>query len=215
MMLDQQSVYLQLTSGQGPQECALAVAKLFEHMKKEAAKQAACLEIVEAVEGAASGTYSSMLIQLTGKGAEVFSAPYVGTIQWICESPYRPKHKRKNWFVGITLVSLAHHDMQEINPADISWKAVKASGPGGQHVNTTDSAVQAHHLPSGVRVTSSEGRSQHDNKKRALEKIRAVLSMRREEEKKENNQQRWQNNNDLERGNPVKVFVGQKFKSKR
>lgn len=213
-MREKQVVYLQFTSGQGPQECALAVVKLLEHMKREAAKQAVLLEMVEALEGSASGTYTSVLIQLTGKGADAFSASYVGTTQWICESPYRPKHKRKNWFVGVRQVSLTNTEVQEVTQADIRWKTIKASGPGGQHVNTTDSAVQAHHIPSGVRVTSREGRSQHENKKRAVEKIKAVLSMRQEEAQTQSNQQRWQNNNDLERGNPVKVFVGKTFKPK-
>ena len=89
---------------------------------------------------------------------------------------------------------------------------MRASGPGGQHVNKTDSAVQATHKPTGLQVSASDERSQHANKKRALEKLEAILISRQQESARKQKQQHWQKHGELERGNPVKVFVGKEFK---
>ena len=140
--------------------------------------------------------------------------PWIGTVQWICESPYRPCYKRKNWFIGINTLSSSSEENTSVRPEHIVWKTVKASGPGGQHVNTTDSAVQATHRLSGIRVTSSEGRSQYANKKRAIEKINAILWSRAEEKQRKEAQKRWKTHSELERGNPVKIFVGKEFKQR-
>lgn len=205
---------LQITSGQGPEECALAVRKVFETLSKAAARRGLAAEMLDSVPGRSSGTYRSLLLKLSGARAHSFARPWIGTIQWLCESPYRPGHERRSWFVGVSVVSAAAADHIELDTRDIDWKAVRASGPGGQHVNTTDSAVQAIHRPTGIRVTAAEERSQHANKKRALEKIRAVLSARLQDEKDKQAQKQWKMHLELERGSPVKVFAGKEFRER-
>ena len=66
----------------------------------------------------------------------------------------------------------------EINEADISLEFFRASGPGGQHRNTTDSAVRVRHLPTGIVVQASESRSQHRNREVAMERLAAALRKR-------------------------------------
>jgi peptide chain release factor len=140
-----------------------------------------------------------------------FVTPWLGSIQWICESPYRPEHVRKNWFVAIRLIPVGTVDSADVEPRDINWKAVKASGPGGQHVNKTNTAVQAIHRPTGIKATSAEERSQLANRKRALEKIRVTIASRNEGEKQKEAQRQWIAHRELVRGNPVKTFVGREF----
>lgn len=212
MRQNQKAILLQITSGQGPNECALAVRKVFDRLLKKAERHGVAVEILDSVPARKINTYDSMLLSLSGNKADDFIKPWLGTIQWICESPYRPRYKRKNWFVGIHLLPYTEAGNADVSPEDVTWKAVKSSGPGGQHVNTTDSTVQATHNPSGIKVTCSEGRSQHANKKRALAKISVILLSRMGEKQKKQAHTKWKAHQELERGNPVKVFVGKEFR---
>ena len=88
----------------------------------------------------------------------------------------RPGHKRQNWFVGVKTVDLAAAPAEaSIAPADVRFETLRAGGPGGQHQNTTDSAVRAVHLPTGIVVTARNERSQHRNKAIALQRLEAML----------------------------------------
>lgn len=206
--------WLQITSGRGPDECALAVKKLCSRITKDAQLEGVPAEISDRVAGDKNGTYSSILICLSGPKAIAFSKPWLGSVQWICESPYRPRCKRKNWFVGLCLIEVSKIELLTLCSSDVTWKAMRASGPGGQHVNTTDSAVQAVHKPTGVQVSASDARSQHENKKSALEKLKAILLSRQQESLAKQKRNCWRKHDELERGSPVKVFVGMEFKER-
>ena len=214
MTQNKKIVLVQITSGQGPNECALAVCKVFERLSKQAKRYGITTEILSSVPARKVGIYDSMLLSMSGRKVNDFIKSWLGTIQWICESPYRPRYKRKNWFVGVHLLPVISVVNLDVKAEDMTWKAVKASGPGGQHVNKTDSAVQAMHHPSGIQVTCSEGRSQHANKKRAFEKISALLLSRMKDKKKKQVHKQWKTHKELERGNPVKVFVGKEFRER-
>jgi len=207
-------IWLQITSGQGPDECALAARKLVSVIIKNARAAELSVELLDGIEGRKRGTYSSALIGLSGAKADAFSKAWIGTIQWICESPYRNAYKRKNWFVGVCLIELASCENVAVRSCDVTWKTMRASGPGGQHVNTTDSAVQATHMPTGLQVSAGDARSQHTNKKLALEKLEVILASRQQESLAMQKQDYWRKHRELERGNPVKVFVGKEFKKR-
>ncbi len=94
-------ILLQLSSAQGPEECCLAVKKALDRLIKEAARQDVAVTVLETETGRYSDTLRSALISLDGDNAWALSESWCGTIQWICPSPYRPHHGRKNWFLGI------------------------------------------------------------------------------------------------------------------
>ena len=96
--------------------------------------------------------------------------------------------------------------MSETDTRFITYQTLRSSGAGGQHVNKTETAVRAIHAPSGISVTASDQRSQHQNKKLATDRLLIKLSAWNEEQQMQQAQENWDSHNSLERGNPVKVI---------
>ncbi|HEX9062706.1 MAG TPA: peptide chain release factor H, partial [Clostridia bacterium] len=136
-----------------------------------------------------------------------------GTILWTCKSPYRPNHKRKNWFINVEAFRSSENLSFSVN--DVKFEAMRSSGPGGQNVNKVESAVRALHIPTGLTTTASEERSQYMNKKLALGRLENLIKARNEEKLNSNKKSMWMQHNTLERGNPVRTYEGIEFKIKR
>jgi peptide chain release factor len=205
MISKQREKWLQVTAGQGPAECAWAVLKVVEEILREATAMKLNARTLSMEVGPESGTASSVLISLSGEGdIDAFADAWWGTVQWIAHSPFRPQHRRKNWFVGVSLLEPVKET--RFCPKDVRWETMCASGPGGQHVNRTESAVRVTHLPTGIEATSSEERSQHRNKQLALARLAAKVEAKGDERRRLDAKQRWRAHQDLERGNPVRVF---------
>jgi peptide chain release factor len=199
-------IILHLSAGGGPAECRWVVARLARAFACEAA---ACDATCEPLE-APGDDPASLLLRVAGPGAEAFVQARTGTILWTGQSPFRPTHKRKNWFVGVARVHLAE-ESEDLRDADIDYQAMRASGPGGQHVNKTDSAVRATHRPTGLVAVSQEQRSQHANRKVARLKLALLLAERREAAAGEARRAGWDRNRALERGNAVRHYTGPDF----
>jgi peptide chain release factor len=202
-------IILHLTAGKGPQECRWVVGQLARAFIREA--QATGLTC-EPLDG--EGDPASLLLRIAGDQAADFAARRCGTVQWIGDSPFRPGHKRRNWFVGVSLAP-EPEAMSDLREEDIDYQAMRASGPGGQHVNKTDSAVRATHRPSGLVSTAQEQRSQHANRKLATLKLAIMLKERREQAVDGIKRSQWAAHQALERGNPVRVYAGPRFKLTR
>jgi peptide chain release factor len=113
-------------------------------------------------------------------------------------------HGRKNWFIGV-------YEIPEIcelkfNESDIDFQAVRSSGAGGQHVNKVSSAIRATHRATGISVFSQESRSQQQNKKIAIERLKEKIALENTEIQLKMIAQKWMQHKSLERGNAVKVF---------
>ena len=85
-----------------------------------------------------------------------------GTVQWICQSLIRPHHKRKNWFI---CVSILKDEITIDNNQDIKYEVFRSSGKGGQNVNKVSTAIRAIHIPTGLSVVCMDQRNQPQNKK--------------------------------------------------
>jgi len=201
-------IYLNITSGNGPRECQWVVVKLAQAFVKEAKRAGLKANIVWDCE--AASTAPSLMVGLKGKGANVFAQERLGTIRWIGQSPFRKNHKRKNWFAGVSLVPNVE-DVPDLKESDIRYQTLKASGPGGQHVNKTESAVRATHVPTGLTVTASDERSQFANKRLTRIKLANLLSCQREAEESKRKDKIWSAHKSLERGNEIRVYQGSGF----
>lgn len=200
-------VILHITAGKGPQECRWVVAQLARAFAREARDAGLVCEVLDGTEELPA----SVLLRIAGEGAAAFAAARVGTNQWIGTSPQRPAHKRRNWFVGVALAPMPDA-IPDLGEHDIAYQAMRASGPGGQHVNKTDSAVRATHLPTGLVATAQEQRSQHANRKLARLKLAMLLEEQRGQATDDARRAQWQVHQELERGNAVRVYVGPSFK---
>jgi len=195
---------VQITSGRGPEECWRVVAKVLEQFLKDARKKNVVAEVVEKVPGNINGTLLSATVLVKGNFAGSFVSQWEGSIQWISQSPFRKFHKRKNWFVGVAVFNVSK--LFQWNDKDVVFETLRASGPGGQHVNKTESAVRATHIPSGISVVASERSSQFQNKSEALERLKNKVAKWHIEQAAIQSQDQWQKHNQLERGNAVKTF---------
>ena len=195
---------LQLSSAQGPDECCLAVKLSLDRLIKEAAEQRVSITLLESEPGRYSGTLRSALLSLDGDNAFALSERWCGTLQWIFPSPFRPHHGRKNWYVGVGRFSCDEQKQSE----EIRFETLRASGPGGQHVNKTDSAVRATHLASGISVKVQSERSQHANKRLARLLIAWKLEQQRQSDGAVLKSERRMFHHQIERGNPLRTFSG-------
>jgi peptide chain release factor len=200
-------ILLHLSAGQGPRECEWVVARLVEAFAREGAGEGLACAPVEPIEG----PVASAIVRVSGVGAERFVAARCGTIRWVGTSPFRPLHKRRNWFAGAS--RLPDPDtIDALRMQDVRFETLRASGPGGQHVNKTESAVRATHLPTGLTTVSQEQRSQHANRRIARLKLWLLLEARRHDSLAGEKLERWREHHALERGNAVRTYHGAGFK---
>ncbi len=202
--------WIQITSGRGPEECCLVVSKVMDFIIRDAGKKMIIAEVLEAIPGGNKGTLKSVLLSLKGENSHEYVKSWDGSVQWIGKSKFRPGHKRKNWFVGVN--TFQHKTIPGWSEKEFKTEKMRSSGPGGQHANKTESAVRITHIPTGISATAQEERSQHMNKKLAMSRLVKRLDDRENEAGKKAEKDRWTKHNDLERGNPVRVFKGDKFK---
>ena len=200
-------VTILISSGSGPRECEFAARGITNAYAKEAASAGLSALILE------QDSAGSYLLRLSGNNVDHFLTARLGTVQWICQSPFRKNHKRKNWFVGAFRLP-APEAISELDVKDVTFSAMRASGPGGQHVNKTNSAVRAVHGPTDIAVTAQEERSQHANKKLCLIKLAAIFAQQQDQKTASDGKSIWKNHKALERGNPVRIYYGEKFKPK-
>ncbi|MDD1507081.1 peptide chain release factor H [Pseudomonas sp. CNPSo 3701] len=200
-------ILLQLSAAQGPDECALAVARALPRLKAEADGIGVTVRVLEDEPGPRRGTLRSVLLALDGEQAERLAGDWTGSLQWICPSPYRPGHARKKWFFGGAQFTAPSPELA----GEIRFETLRSSGPGGQHVNTTDSAVRATHVASGISVKVQSERSQHANKRLALLLIAQRLALHAQAQADAARAQRRDAHLQVERGNPRRVFRGERF----
>ncbi|RFS19656.1 peptide chain release factor H [Chitinophaga silvatica] len=199
-----EQIIIQITSGRGPAECCRVVARLQEKIIKQAKALKINIKVLSATRGDLNGTLSSTVLLAEGDKVNVLTKEWEGTVQWIAQSPYRKFHKRKNWFAGISISNV--QSTQQWEERDVTFETCRSSGPGGQHVNKTETAVRGVHRPTGLQVVASDSRSQWQNKKLCLERLKEKFLLAQANLLLSQQQDQWQEHNELVRGEAVKVI---------
>lgn len=194
---------MQISSGMGPVECRVAVGGIFGQLQKEFPD----IEIVTATNGEVSGSFSSIIFTSDQDLSEL-----EGTMEWICKSKYRPGHKRKNWFVDVSVIQEAMEINPKISADSIIVEKFHSGGPGGQNVNKVETGIRVIHIPTGITVSSTREHSQFANKQDALKKLSAVLTQINTDNKYKQKNDAWSKHAQIVRGNPVRVYEGDDFR---
>ncbi|WP_440065959.1 peptide chain release factor H [Streptosporangium sp. OZ121] len=198
------SVHLLLSAGRGPQECAWALARLLRRLESDATRQNLETHRAETVPGDRPDTYRSVLIRISGAGAEAFAASWTGTLCWQAPSPYRAGTGRKNWYV-IAQPCQVGTPRTTFSEADVDIVACRTGGPGGQHRNKASTAVRATHRPSGIVVVVDTERQSSLNRRIAMRLLRQRIEHGDETAERAATSARRRIHDELVRGDPTRI----------
>ena len=201
-------IYLLFTSGRGPVECEIAVQGIQNKFRQYLDVHQIPFQIVSQQKGQVPRAMKTIVFKLVAAHRTQIT-PWMGTMHWICKSPIRKYHKRKNWYIKCEEIDMP--EVQSIDLNELTIQSYKASGPGGQHRNKVETAIRIIHRPTGVIVTASDSKSKAQNKKNALKKLEERLKTKNQTAQEQMDLEKWLTKIEIERGNPIKVFEGKKF----
>ena len=208
---DGSDTYLQINAGAGGTESQDWADMLLRMYARWAERRGFKVETVEYAAGDQAGIKSATLL-IKGENAYGYAKTESGVHRLVRISPYDSAAKRHTSFSSVWVYPVIDDDIDiEINPADLKIDTYRASGAGGQHVNTTDSAVRITHQPTGIVVASQNDRSQHKNRATAMNMLKARLFEREMAEREAAASGEYQEKSDIGWGHQIRSYVLQPY----
>ena len=208
---DGYDTYLQINAGAGGTESQDWAEMLFRMYARWAERRGFKVETVEYQAGDQAGIKSATLL-LKGENAYGYAKTESGVHRLVRISPYDSSARRHTSFSSVWVYPVIDDDIDiEINPSDLKIDTYRASGAGGQHVNTTDSAVRITHQPTGIVVASQNDRSQHKNRATAMNMLKARLFEREMAEREAAASGEYEEKTEIGWGHQIRSYVLQPY----
>lgn len=205
---DKRNALVSLHAGAGGTEAQDWVEILFRMYGRWATQQHGFkVEVLDYLAGDEAGI-KSITFLVTGVNAYGYLKAERGVHRLVRISPFDSSGRRHTSFASVDVIPEVEEDTEvEINPDDLHMDTYRASGPGGQYVNKTDSAVRITHLPSGIVVQCQSERSQLSNRQRAMNMLRSQLLALKKQEQEEKLAKLRGEQREIAWGNQIRSYV--------
>ena len=208
---DGDNAILSLHAGAGGTESCDWAQMLFRMYSKWADSRGYELVVLDSLDGDEAGI-KSITFQINGENAYGYLKSEKGVHRLVRISPFNAAGKRQTSFVSCDVMPDIEEDVEvEINDDDLRIDTYRSSGAGGQHINKTSSAIRITHLPTGIVVQCQNERSQHMNKDKAMQMLKAKLYLLKQQENAEKAADIRGDVTEIGWGNQIRSYVMQPY----
>ena len=208
---DRNNAIVSLHAGAGGTESCDWAAMLYRMYTRWADKKGFSVEVLDSLDGEEAGI-KSITFQVNGENAYGYLKSEKGVHRLVRISPFNAAGKRQTSFVSCDVMPDIEEDVDvEIREEDIRIDTFRSSGAGGQHINKTSSAIRITHFPTGIVVQCQNERSQHMNKDKAMQMLKAKLYLLKQQEAEEKLSGIRGEVTDIGWGNQIRSYVMQPY----